>query len=218
MPSRWRSPADELAAASAAARRTRPAQAAELVPELERSMSDDVAWLAGLSPWPEDGFGLDRMKELLADLGDPQLRLPGRPRRRDERKVDGDGHDRAAAARAKGSRSGRRSRHTCDRGASGSGSTASAADLPRRSRASGRRPSASARRSSRRSPPPRFAAFAARRGRRRGRRGRARRPPRRDERHALARRPAHERRARAHRRARRHGRGDCDREARCCPY
>ena len=27
-------------------------------------MSDDVAWLAGLSPWPEDGFGLDRMKAL----------------------------------------------------------------------------------------------------------------------------------------------------------
>jgi dihydrofolate synthase/folylpolyglutamate synthase len=46
------------------------------VPELEGSTSDDVAWLAGLSPWPEDGFGLDRMKALLADLGDPQLAYP----------------------------------------------------------------------------------------------------------------------------------------------
>src|SRR4029079_6320751 len=39
-------------------------------------MRDDVAWLAGLSPWPEDGFGLDRMKALLAELGDPQLVYP----------------------------------------------------------------------------------------------------------------------------------------------
>lgn len=29
-------------------------------------------WLETLSPWPEDGFGLDRMCELLAALGDPQ--------------------------------------------------------------------------------------------------------------------------------------------------
>ncbi len=39
-------------------------------------MSDDVAWLAGLSPWPRDGFGLDRMRALLAALGDPQERYP----------------------------------------------------------------------------------------------------------------------------------------------
>ena len=39
-------------------------------------MSDDVAWLAGLSPWPEDGFGLERMNALLAALDDPQLRYP----------------------------------------------------------------------------------------------------------------------------------------------
>lgn len=31
-------------------------------------------WLASLSPWPKDGFGLDRMRALLAELGDPQLR------------------------------------------------------------------------------------------------------------------------------------------------
>lgn len=29
-----------------------------------------------LSPWPKDGFGLDRIKALLAELGDPQLRYP----------------------------------------------------------------------------------------------------------------------------------------------
>ena len=39
-------------------------------------MPDDVAWLAGLSPWPEDGFGLERMVALLARLDDPQLRYP----------------------------------------------------------------------------------------------------------------------------------------------
>ena len=32
----------------------------------------NVAWLASLSPWPTDGFGLDRMHALLAALGDPQ--------------------------------------------------------------------------------------------------------------------------------------------------
>jgi dihydrofolate synthase/folylpolyglutamate synthase len=29
-----------------------------------------------LSPWPKDGFGLGRIKALLAELGDPQLRYP----------------------------------------------------------------------------------------------------------------------------------------------
>ncbi len=33
----------------------------------------NVAWLASLSPWPVDGFGLARMHELLTSLGDPQL-------------------------------------------------------------------------------------------------------------------------------------------------
>jgi len=32
-------------------------------------------WVASLSPWPEE-FGLDRMRELLARLGDPQTRYP----------------------------------------------------------------------------------------------------------------------------------------------
>ncbi|HET8893369.1 MAG TPA: Mur ligase family protein [Gaiellaceae bacterium] len=38
-----------------------------------RSATD---WIASLSPWPKDGFGLERMRALLADLGDPQLRYP----------------------------------------------------------------------------------------------------------------------------------------------
>ena len=35
-----------------------------------------TSWVAGLSPWPKDGFGLERIRALLADLGDPQLRYP----------------------------------------------------------------------------------------------------------------------------------------------
>jgi dihydrofolate synthase/folylpolyglutamate synthase len=34
-----------------------------------------VAWMQALSPWPEE-FGLDRMRRLLADLGDPQRAFP----------------------------------------------------------------------------------------------------------------------------------------------
>ena len=33
-------------------------------------------WVATLSPWPRDGFGLGRMHALLADLDDPQLAYP----------------------------------------------------------------------------------------------------------------------------------------------
>jgi dihydrofolate synthase / folylpolyglutamate synthase len=35
-----------------------------------------VQWLESLSPWPRDGFGLERMHALLAALGDPQLAFP----------------------------------------------------------------------------------------------------------------------------------------------
>ncbi len=31
-------------------------------------------WVAALSPWPADGFGIERMRALLTELGDPQLR------------------------------------------------------------------------------------------------------------------------------------------------
>ena len=34
-----------------------------------------TAWIASLSPWPEE-FGLERMRSLLADLGDPQQAFP----------------------------------------------------------------------------------------------------------------------------------------------
>jgi dihydrofolate synthase/folylpolyglutamate synthase len=33
-------------------------------------------WVESLSPWPRDGFGLDRMNALLAELDDPQRRYP----------------------------------------------------------------------------------------------------------------------------------------------
>ncbi len=39
-------------------------------------MSGAVDWLESLSPWPADGFGLERMRALLAELGDPQLDFP----------------------------------------------------------------------------------------------------------------------------------------------
>jgi len=35
-----------------------------------------VEWLASLSPWPADGFGLERMQALLRELGDPQDAFP----------------------------------------------------------------------------------------------------------------------------------------------
>jgi dihydrofolate synthase/folylpolyglutamate synthase len=33
-------------------------------------------WVESLSPWPTDGFGTERIRALLAELGDPQERLP----------------------------------------------------------------------------------------------------------------------------------------------
>ncbi len=35
-----------------------------------------VEWLDSLSPWPRDGFGLERMRALLAELGNPQATYP----------------------------------------------------------------------------------------------------------------------------------------------
>jgi dihydrofolate synthase/folylpolyglutamate synthase len=35
-----------------------------------------TTWVAALSPWPAEGFGLERMRALLSALGDPQLRFP----------------------------------------------------------------------------------------------------------------------------------------------
>lgn len=39
-------------------------------------MQSQVEYVESLSPWPKDGFGLERIKALLAALGDPQLRYP----------------------------------------------------------------------------------------------------------------------------------------------
>ena len=35
-------------------------------------MPSATDWVAGLSPWPEDGFGLERIRDVLAELGAPQ--------------------------------------------------------------------------------------------------------------------------------------------------
>ena len=39
-------------------------------------MQSQVEYVESLSPWPKDGFGLDRINALLAALGDPQRRYP----------------------------------------------------------------------------------------------------------------------------------------------
>jgi dihydrofolate synthase/folylpolyglutamate synthase len=39
-------------------------------------MPSQAEYLESLSPWPRDGFGLDRIKAVLAELGNPQLRYP----------------------------------------------------------------------------------------------------------------------------------------------
>jgi dihydrofolate synthase / folylpolyglutamate synthase len=39
-------------------------------------MPSAIEFIESLSPWPKDGFGLERVKVLLARLGDPQLRYP----------------------------------------------------------------------------------------------------------------------------------------------
>ena len=35
-----------------------------------------LAWLDSLTPWPRDGFGVERMRALLTELGNPQAGLP----------------------------------------------------------------------------------------------------------------------------------------------
>lgn len=39
-------------------------------------MQSQTEFVESLSPWPEDGFGLERIQALLAELGDPQLAFP----------------------------------------------------------------------------------------------------------------------------------------------
>src|SRR5438552_2551224 len=45
------------------------------VPGTGHDPAGHVRWLEALSPWPEE-FGLERMRRLLADLGEPQRRYP----------------------------------------------------------------------------------------------------------------------------------------------
>ena len=40
------------------------------------ALGTSVEWLEAMSPWPRDGFGLGRMRELLHELGDPQEAYP----------------------------------------------------------------------------------------------------------------------------------------------
>jgi dihydrofolate synthase / folylpolyglutamate synthase len=40
------------------------------------NVTGQTAYIESLSPWPKDGFGLERIRPLLASLGDPQLRYP----------------------------------------------------------------------------------------------------------------------------------------------
>jgi len=39
-------------------------------------LTNATRWVESLSPWPSDGFGLERIHTLLAELGDPQRRYP----------------------------------------------------------------------------------------------------------------------------------------------
>ncbi|HEY7422196.1 MAG TPA: Mur ligase family protein [Gaiellaceae bacterium] len=39
-------------------------------------MPSSTRWVESLSPWPADGFGTERMRALLRELGDPQERFP----------------------------------------------------------------------------------------------------------------------------------------------
>jgi dihydrofolate synthase/folylpolyglutamate synthase len=39
-------------------------------------MPSALEYVESLTPWPKDGFGVDRIQALLAGLGDPQLRYP----------------------------------------------------------------------------------------------------------------------------------------------
>src|SRR3954447_24662395 len=39
-------------------------------------MNAHIEWLPQLSPWPEDGFGLDGMTARLAELDEPQRAFP----------------------------------------------------------------------------------------------------------------------------------------------
>jgi len=43
---------------------------------VRRAAAEQTRWVASLSPWPSDGFGLERMRALLGELGQPQRAFP----------------------------------------------------------------------------------------------------------------------------------------------
>ena len=99
-----------------------------------------------LSPWPEE-FGLERMRALLAALGDPQRALPGDARRRHERQDVDDADDRGAPRCRRAPRRAPTSRRTSAAGRERIQVDGGTPTSRRRSRAFGRTPQA--RRSSR---------------------------------------------------------------------
>ena len=157
-------------------------------------MQSATDWLETLSPWPVDGFGTERMVELLAGSATrsaPSGRCTSSGRRA-SRRLRGGSPRRSAVSPTP--------RRTSPAGTSGSRPTPAGFE-----RAVARvRPDAEAVGATQFEAvtAAAFAEFAGARSRVRRDRGRARRPPRRDERDRCAGRPADERRARAHRRAR----------------
>src|SRR6266852_113805 len=76
-----RSPAPRACSRTSASWETRPPTSSRPSARSSRaiggsSMPSPGEYLESLSPWPTEGFGLDRIKALLAVLGDPQLRYP----------------------------------------------------------------------------------------------------------------------------------------------
>src|SRR2546422_9521615 len=78
---RKRSHAQRECSRTIASRRTPPPRLSRQSARSSRaiggsSVPSAVDYVESLSPWPKDGFGLERIKALLANLGDPQLRYP----------------------------------------------------------------------------------------------------------------------------------------------
>src|SRR5436190_2415065 len=79
--SRRRSPAPRACSRTSASCRTRRRTSSTRSGRSSRatsgsSMRSQIDYVESLSPWPKGGFGLGRIKALLADLGEPQLRYP----------------------------------------------------------------------------------------------------------------------------------------------
>jgi dihydrofolate synthase / folylpolyglutamate synthase len=65
-----------LDASDSGSRRSRTAQAEGAALATYDPGMSAVDWLDVMSPWPRDGFGLERMRALLAALGGPQVAYP----------------------------------------------------------------------------------------------------------------------------------------------